>query len=476
MQPRRSKIVATLGPASAEPKMMEQLVVAGVDVARLNFSHGTVEEHRRNVENIREISDRVDRSVACMQDLSGPKIRTGPMAKAGGVDLTPGERFTITVDDAPGTAERVSTNYKKLNKDVTKGSRLLLDDGLIELSVQKVQGSDVVTEVVVGGVLKSNKGINLPGAILSIPPLTDKDRRDVVHGINLDVDFIAMSFVRRKEDIELLRAILTEHGRADIQIIAKIERPEGVDNLEEILEVADGVMVARGDLGVELATEQVPAVQKRIIRLANHRGRIVITATQMLDSMIRNPLPTRAEASDIANAILDGTDAIMLSAETATGLYPLEAVETMAKIAIYAERHMRETPLLQRHEDFPTLDGSPVARAVGIAARRAAEELNAKYIVAFTESGSTVRQVSHVRPICSIIGFTPSERVYRRLAMRWGVIPQRGEHFETTDAMLEVAMKFLKKSGFVKKEDVVVTICGTTTLAGATNMMKVVKF
>jgi pyruvate kinase len=473
---RKTKIVATLGPASSDAGMVEKLIEAGMDVARLNFSHGTAEEHRENVNNVRRVANRLERAAACLQDLSGPKIRTGKIAEPGGVRLEAGAKFVLTVSDVPGDAERVSTTYKQLPQDVKKGDRIVLDDGRIELVVEKVTDEDVITQVITGATLKSNKGINLPGVFISTPCMTDKDRRDVVTGLEMDVDFMAMSFVQRKEDIEELRKLLAEHGREDMHIIAKIERPKAVENLAEILTVANGVMVARGDLGVELAPERVPSIQKEIIREANQRGRPVITATQMLESMVHEPVPTRAEASDIANAILDGTDALMLSAETASGSYPLEAVQTMARIAEHTEHDITNMPERRRSADFPFLDGSPVARAIALAARRAAEELDARYIVAFTESGSTVRLVSHSRPTSHILGFTPYERVFRRLAMRWGVTPIHGEHFDTTDAMLEVAMKYLSRRGFVDKGDIVVTVCGHTTLPGATNMMKVYKF
>ncbi|HSF16438.1 MAG TPA: pyruvate kinase [Vicinamibacteria bacterium] len=473
---RKTKIVATLGPASSTPEMVGRLIEAGMDVARFNFSHGSPDEHRRNVTAVREFAERSDRAVACLQDLSGPKIRTGKISQSGGVDLIDGARFVLTTDDVLGDAERVSTTYQQLPMDIKAGDRIVIDDGLISLAVREVEGSNVITEVVSGGTLKSNKGINLPGVQLSTPSITEKDRRDILLGLELDFDFIAMSFVRRKDDIEALRAFLREQGRDDVHVIAKIERPEAVEDLDAILTVADGVMVARGDLGVELSPEGVPTLQKRIIYEANQRGRPVITATQMLESMVTHPVPTRAEASDVANAILDGTDALMLSAETASGKYPVESVETMARIAEHTERHIGDSPAEARKADYHLIDGSLVARAVALAARRAADELNAKYIVAFTESGATVRLVSHSRPRCHILGFTPSNRVYRRLSMRWGVTPMHGEHFETTDTMLEVAMKFLRRKGLVDDGDIVVTVCGHTTLPGATNMMKVLKF
>jgi pyruvate kinase len=472
---RKTKIIATLGPATSTPDVIERVIQAGMDVARLNFSHGTADEHRERVRVVREISERLDRAVACLQDLSGPKIRTGVIAEPGGVELKDGSPFILTTEELPGDAKRVSTTYKLLPRDVSPGDRLLLDDGLIELRVEKTEGEEVKTEVVNGGILKSNKGINLPGVSLSAPALTEKDKRDVALGLDLDIDFIAMSFVRRKEDIRELRSVLQQHGREDLHIIAKIERPEAIDNLNEILNVADGVMVARGDLGVELAPETVPTLQKLIIREANQRGRPVITATQMLESMVVHPNPTRAEASDVANAILDGTDALMLSGETASGRFPVEAVKYMVRIAEHTEQHIWTSPTQRRQSDFPLLDGSPVARAIAGAARKAAEDLGAKYIIAFTESGATVRLVSHFRPQSHILGFTPSERVFRRLAMRWGVTPMRGDHYENADTMLEVAMKYLRKKGIVDIGDTVVTVCGHTTLPGATNMIKVLK-
>jgi pyruvate kinase len=473
---RKTKIVATLGPATSDPAIIDELVESGMDVARLNFSHGTADEHRKNIELVREAAERRDRAVACLQDLSGPKIRTGKIVQPGGVKLEAGSRFVVTINDVAGDADRVSTTYKGLPKDVGKGDKIVLDDGRIALHVESVTDEEIVTEVVNGGILKSSKGINIPGVFISTPSLTDKDRRDVLVGLEMDVDFMAMSFVQRKEDIEDLRQHLRDNGREDLHIIAKIERPKAVENLSEILSVADAVMVARGDLGVELPPETVPTIQKQIIREANQHGTPVITATQMLESMVHEPVPTRAEASDVANAILDGTDALMLSAETASGSFPLEALQTMGRIAEHIEKHIGSGPSRRRAADFPFMQGSDVARAVALAARRAADEVDARFIVAFTESGSTVRLVSHSRPKSHILGFTPSERVYRRLAMRWGVTPVRGEHFDTTDAMLEVAMKFLKRKKYVEIGDIVVTVCGHTTLAGATNMMKVYKF
>lgn len=470
---RRTKIVATLGPASEDPKTLERLIEAGLDVARLNFSHGTQEQHQKSLQNVRAISKRLGRSVACLQDLPGPKIRTGKVADQEGVELKEGASFTLTTEDVIGTQERVSTTYDLLPQDVDPGCHILLDDGVIKLEVEEVSGGDVKTHVVNGGRLKSHKGINLPGVKLSIPSLTSRDKRDAEFGLSLDVDFVAQSFVRTKGDVEELRAFLDERGRSDLPIIAKIEKPQAVDNLDAILDVADGVMVARGDLGVELPTEHVPLLQKDIIHAANQRGRIVITATQMLESMVYRPRPTRAEATDVANAILDGTDAVMLSAETAVGKYPTETIATMARIAEHAETRLGPR---RRRSELESVEGSPIARAVTRAACRAAEQLDAKYVIAFTESGSTARLVSSSRPASRILAITPYERVYRQLALIWGVTPLMAPHYDTTDEMLESGLKLVAERGMVDSGNTAVVVCGTTTLKGATNMIKVTKF
>jgi pyruvate kinase len=475
---RRTKIVATLGPASSGPEVLARLIQSGMDVARLNFSHGGHEEHRERVRQVRETSERLGVSVACLQDLSGPKIRTGRLGQGEGVLLTEGEGFTLTTESVVGTAERVSTTYQWLPRDVRRGHRILLDDGLIELEVSAVEGNEVRTRVVNGGLLKSNKGINLPGVPLSTPALTEKDREDLAFGLSLDVDYVALSFVRRREDVMELRELLSAQGRPDLPVIAKIEKPEAVDNLASILAVADGVMVARGDLGVEVPTEHVPTLQKEIIRQANQAGRVVITATQMLESMVEHPRPTRAEASDVANAILDGTDAVMLSAETATGAYPVEAVATMERIAGFTERQLFRPggARQRRRSDLAAAGGSTVARAVAMASCGAAEQLDARCIVAFTESGATARLVSHFRPAVPVIAFTPSERVRRQLALAWGVKPLHSPHYETTDEMLSAGLSNLEASGLVSAGDTVILVCGTTALSGATNMMKVHRF
>jgi pyruvate kinase len=381
----------------------------------------------------------------------------------------------LTTRDILGTSERVTTSYRDLPKDAHPGNRILLDDGLIELEVEGIQGEDVRTRVVSGGTLKSRKGINLPGFALSIPALTDKDREDALFGLSLDVDFMALSFVRKADDIRILRELLADNHRTDLPVIAKIEKPEAIENLHAILDVADGVMVARGDLGVEIAAEKVPILQKKIIREANEQRRIVITATQMLESMVSHPRPTRAEASDVANAILDGTDAVMLSAESAVGRFPVESVRTMARIAEHTENEQDWQSRRERRAVL-SLEGSSVPHATALAACRAAEQLRARHIAVFTESGTTARLVSHFRPRQSILGITPSGRVYSQLALPWGVTPLCLRRYERIDEMLERGMKLLESEGLVKSGDVVIAVFGTSPLPGATNMMKIHRF
>ncbi|HEX9188593.1 MAG TPA: pyruvate kinase, partial [Vicinamibacteria bacterium] len=424
---RRTKIVATVGPASRRPETLERLIQAGVNVFRLNFSHGTHDEHLEVIRSVREIAARLHRPIALLQDLSGPKIRTGKV-KDGEVQLVKGARLAITTDTSvEGTAELISTTYELLPRDVTAGDQILLDDGNLELRVTGIADGRVQCEVVDGGTLRSNKGMNLPGVMLSTPALTEKDRRDLVFGVQHRVDYVAMSFVRRAEDVLEAKSLVKAMGEAT-PVIAKIEKPQAVENLEAILAASDGVMVARGDLGVEIGTEDVPIVQKRIIAAANAAGRVVITATQMLESMIENPRPTRAEASDVANAILDGTDAVMLSGESAVGKYPVETVETMARIADYTEEHgmgsIRPRRADARRTDVPPGPpgpGTPTTRSLTRAASSVAEELGCKLIVAFTESGITARLVSSHRPRVPVVAVTHDDRVYRRLALWWGV-------------------------------------------------------
>jgi len=465
---RRTKIVATIGPASRRPEVLERLILAGVNVLRLNFSHGTHEQHLGVVKAAREIAKRHDRPIALLQDLSGPKIRTGEV-RDGEIELEEGGRIEITTDTGiVGTPELISTTYAPLPGDVKADDRILLDDGSLELRVVSASGERVACEVVDGGPLRSHKGMNLPGVALSTPALTDKDKRDLAFGLENGVDYVALSFVRQARDIEQARALIREQQK-ETPIIAKIEKPEAVEDLDAILRVTDGVMVARGDLGVELGTEDVPIVQKRIIAAANAAGRVVITATQMLESMIENPRPTRAEASDIANAILDGTDAVMLSGESAIGRFPVESVETMARIADYTEEHgARDSSRLS-----PRGPGTAVTRSLARVAASVADELGCKMIVAFTESGITARLVSGFRPRVPVVAVTHDERVYRQLALGWGVVPVQSAFVENTDELLAAGEERLKERGLAASGDTILTLSGYTATAAATNTLHV---
>jgi pyruvate kinase len=467
---RRTKIVATIGPASRDRKVLESLAQAGVDVVRLNFSHGEHHEHLAVIQSVREIADHLGRPIAVLQDLSGPKIRTGRLRDDKPVELRKGERVTITTDESvEGTADRISTTYEPLPRDVAPGDRILLDDGNIELRVAKASLRDVECEVVDGGVLKSKKGMNLPGVKLSTPALTEKDRRDLAFGVKNGVDYVALSFVRQAADVAECKALIRSLG-GTCPVIAKIEKREAIDDLPSILQATDGVMVARGDLGVELSTEEVPTLQKRIIEAANGAGKVVITATQMLESMVENPRPTRAEASDVANAILDGTDGIMLSAETASGKFPVEAVATMARIAVYTEEHYGA---FRPPEQVSIDSASVVARSLARVARTVAEELACKLIVAFTESGTTAHLVSTYRPHPPIAAITPNLDTYRRLALWWGVVPVKSEFVETTDDMIVKGEQLLKEHGLIAKGETILMLAGQSHTKGATNMLRV---
>ncbi len=463
---RRAKIVSTLGPASSSARVIEQLIGAGVDVFRLNFSHGTRDEHAENVGRIRQIADNMQRSVAILQDLQGPKMRVGKLAEDP-IELKEGNRLTVTTREVPGDAECVSTTYAGLPRDVKPADRILLDDGHIELIVREVYRSDVVCEVVVGGLLKSNKGINLPGVRVSAPSLTVKDREDLDLGIELGVDYIALSFVREPDDVREVQHII-ERAEKEIPVIAKLERAEAVDHLEDILDVADGVMVARGDLGVELSPEDVPVIQKRVISAANRAGVFVITATQMLESMTDHPRPTRAEASDVANAIFDGTDAVMLSGETAIGKYPVQTVQMMARIIEKAEASVELAPPILN------LDASlSFPDAIGQAAAAVSTAVSPKAIVAFTQSGSTARLISKRRPRTPIIAFTPSERICRRLCLCWGVEPRQITLIDDTDRMVAEVEARLLSEGNVRFGDTLVILAGAPITARAeTNLLK----
>jgi len=465
----RTKIVATVGPASRSVARLRELIEAGVDVFRLNFSHGTHAEHETALRRVRRLARSLRANVCVLQDLQGPKIRTGRLKGGGPVVLESGRRVTITTRPVVGDAECFATTYRGLPRDVRRGDRILLDDGLLALRVTSVTDDSVRCKVVVGGPLAEHKGINLPGVLVSAPALTAKDRRDLRLGLQLGVDAVALSFVRRAADVKAARRIVRRH-RLDTPIIAKIEQPEAVRELDAILDAADGVMVARGDLGVEMPPEEVPVLQKQIIREANRRGKPVITATQMLESMVRHPRPTRAEASDVANAIFDGTDAAMLSAETAVGRYPVESVQMMTRIAEAAERVFHP----QRAEAGEGKRLS-IPAAVADAAVGAAEDVGAAALVVFTISGTTARLLAQRRPGCAIHAFSPVPEACRRLAMVWGVEAHPVPMADATDALVADAERALLRLKAVRKGDAIVLVAGSTPLPGATNVVKVLR-
>lgn len=467
-----TKIVCTVGPASNEVSVLEAMLRAGMDLTRLNFSHGTHEDHRRTFERVTQAARRLGCHPGILADLQGPKIRTGKLQGGGPVELCPGERVVITTADQPGTAQYLTTTYTALPGDVKAGDRLLLDDGLLELQVHKVQEREVCCEIITGGLLGEHKGINLPGVAVSSPSLTEKDKRDAAFALQLGVDYLALSFVRRPEDITTLREYVQSLGYS-VPIVAKIEKPEALEHLPEVIAASDVIMVARGDLGVELSPEMVPVWQKRIITECALQGKPVITATQMLDSMRENPRPTRAEASDVANAIFDGTDAVMLSGETAVGKYPVESVAMMRRIATEAEREQarwRQGEGYQQPEDKT----QSIAAAVSRAAVTVACEVGAVAIIAFTESGSTALTASKQRPRMPILAFTPLEGTARRCSLYWGVLPVLVETVTDTDQMIRQTSARVKELGFVKPGDRVVLTAGVPMGSpGTTNTIRV---
>jgi len=460
----KTKIVCTIGPASSSPDTIRAMIQNGMNVARLNFSHGTHEDHAEKIRIIRSLADELNQPVAILQDLCGPKIRVGRIADEG-LRLEPGATFVLTSDDIVGTSDRVSVSYRGLPGDVKEGDRLLLADGMMELEVLYSRGPDITTRVITGGVLTSHKGVNLPTASMKLQTLTDKDRRDLKFGLAHEVDYVALSFVRRVDDIHDIKALIAEQNR-HTPVVAKIEKHEALDHIDDIVEAADAVMVARGDLGVEIPLENVPNIQKMLIHKANRRGRPVIIATQMLRSMVAAPRPTRAEAADVANGVLDGADAVMLSEETATGDYPVEAVQFMANIAHAAEERFPYRRYLKqvRHLD--------ISQSVAAAACNLAENLNAAAIVATTRSGATARHVARFRPRGRIIALSPSEKTVRRLSMSWGCLPCLLRLTEDTDEMIESAAESALQTGYVRSGDLVVITGGRPLYAaGTTNML-----
>ncbi|RMF56972.1 MAG: pyruvate kinase [Calditrichaeota bacterium] len=465
---RRTKIVCTIGPATDSERTLAELMDAGMNVARLNFSHDTREEHAKKIKRIRTVAERKGAPVAVLQDLAGPKIRTGTIP-GGPVQLQTGETFILTSAECEGDARRVSVTYPRLPREVHPGDQILLADGSVELRVSEVRGEEIICEVVVGGELSSHKGINLPGRSLSVQALTEKDRADLLFGLEHEVDYVAMSFVRTAADIQEIKAIIRKKKK-NVPVIAKIEKHEALDHIDEILEVADGIMVARGDLAVETALERVPLAQKMLIHKCNQAGKPVITATQMLKSMVDSPRPTRAEANDVANAVMDGTDAVMLSEETTIGHFPVDAVRTMAKIIEVTESSkIAELQRMRHSYDEPT----SIAHAVSHAAFEMARDLKAAAILTPTQSGSTPRMVSSYRPRQPIIALSPDQKVVYRLNLIWGVFPFLAEAYLNTEEMLEQAKDKALNSGLVKFGDVVVLTAGVPIgVAGTTNLIK----
>ncbi|MBS4176059.1 pyruvate kinase [Lederbergia citrea] len=469
---KKTKIVCTIGPASENPETLSQLIDAGMNVARLNFSHGDHEEHRSRIVNIRETAKKAGKNIGILLDTKGPEIRTHDMEN-GAIELKADSTVIISMEEVLGTVDKFSLSYPGLINDVHRGSKILLDDGLIALEVTEIkrENSEIVTKVLNTGILKNKKGVNVPGVSVNLPGMTEKDAKDILFGIEQGVDFIAASFVRRATDVLEIRQLLEENGGSYINIIPKIENQEGVDNIDEILAVSDGVMVARGDLGVEIPTEAVPLVQKQLIKKCNEAGKPVITATQMLDSMQRNPRPTRAEASDVANAIFDGSDAVMLSGETAAGSYPVEAVQTMHNIALTAEQalnHQEILSYLSKNSEHNMTD------AICQSVAHTAINLEVSAIVTPTESGHTARMISKYRPKAPIVAITSNEAIVRRLSLKWGVYPKLGQKVTTTDEMLENAVTESLNSGLVKHGDLIVITGGVPVgEKGTTNLMKV---
>ncbi|MBQ1275245.1 MAG: pyruvate kinase [Cellulosilyticum sp.] len=468
---RKTKIVCTLGPSTADDSILKRLMLEGLDVARFNFSHGTHESHKATFDRVDRLRKELGLPVAALLDTKGPEVRVCQF-KDGKIQLTKGDKFTLTSRDIEGTQEIVSVTYKNLPNDVKAGSRILLDDGLIELVVDEiVDGTDIVCSIMNDGALSNNKGVNLPDTRLSMPYLSEKDRSDIIFGIETGYDFIAASFVRCADDVLEIRKILEEHKCDSIQIISKIENQEGVDNIDEIIRVSDGIMVARGDMGVEIPGEEVPAIQKMIIKKTVAVGKQVITATQMLDSMIKNPRATRAEISDVANAIYDGTSAIMLSGETAAGAYPVEAVQTMVRIALKTEA---DIDYVKRFKEKGGDLSANVTSAISHATCTTAHDLNAAAIVTVTKSGRTARMISKFRPSCPILGCTTSESVYRHMSLMWGVRPLLMDEKQNADELFEEALEVAEQTGMVNKGELVVITSGLPLgVTGTTNMIKV---
>ncbi len=467
---RKTKIICTLGPATDDEDVLRELILSGMAVARMNMSHGTHEDHKKRADAVKKLREELDMPVAILLDTKGPEIRT-KLFKNGSELLEAGQTFTFTTEEIEGDRERCSITFADLPKDVKRGDRILVDDGLIEMLVTATTNTDIVCEVLNGGKIASHKGINVPGTRLSLPFISEQDKKDIAFAVEQDYDFIAASFTRTSEDILQLRQELDKNNCNDIRIIAKIENSEGVENIDDIIRVSDGIMVARGDLGVEIPMEEIPVLQKKLITKAYNAGKQVITATQMLDSMMINPRPTRAEATDVANAIYDGTSAIMLSGETAAGKYPVQAVETMARIAERTENDIDYIDRFRKHH----LNGSPdVTSAISHATCTTAHDLGAVAILTVSKTGTTARMISKYRPNCPIISGSTSKKVLRQMNLSWGVIPILVEEKTNTDELFEHVVDVAEQHGLVKNGDLAVITAGIPLgVSGTTNMLKV---
>lgn len=470
---RKTKIICTIGPASESEEKLRELMFAGMNVARFNFSHGSHKEQLVKYNRVLKVRKELGLPVATLLDTKGPEIRLRDF-EGGKVELVSGQQFVLTTEEIMGTAERATISYKNLKNDINVGTTILIDDGLIEMTVEEIKGEDIVCKVINGGFVSNHKGVNVPGAILSMPYISEVDLADIVFGVEHGFDFIAASFVRTREDIQEVRKIVEDRG-SKIKIIAKIENMQGIQNLEEIITAADGIMVARGDMGVEIPLEEVPILQKKMIKMAVAQGKHVITATQMLESMIKNPRPTRAEATDIANAIYDGTTAIMLSGESAAGLYPVEAVKTMSRIAERAEQDIDYRGRMQRVKE-DRQETPDITTAISYATCSVASDLKAAAIITVTMSGFTANMIARYKPGCQIIGCTLDEKVYRQLNLLWGVKPVMIQKERTTDALFEEAVFKAKQAGLVKTGDTVVITAGVPLgVVGKTDMIHVVE-
>lgn len=467
---RKTKIVCTLGPSTDNEDVLKQMMIEGMDVARCNFSHGTYEDHKKRMDAVKRLRREVKKPVAILLDTKGPEVRVKNF-KDGKVTLEEGQLFILTSEDVEGTKDKVSVTYKRLYEDLEVGMRVLIDDGLIEMKVEKVDKSDIVCRVINGGVVSNHKGVNVPDVDLSMPYISEKDREDILFGISEDVDFIAASFVQKKEDILQLKKLLEKNGGEDIKIISKIENAQGVANIDDIIAVSDGIMVARGDMGVEIPYEEVPVIQKEIIKKVYRSGKQVITATQMLESMIKNPRPTRAETTDVANAVYDGTSAIMLSGETAAGAYPVEAVRTMVRIA---ERTEQDVDYRKRFFQIDREATPDITDAICHATCTTALDLNAKAILTVTKSGRSARMISGYRPVSDIISCATTEKVCRQLSLTWGVTPLLIKEEKEVFHLFDKAVQAAERVGILEQGDLTVITSGVPIgISGTTNMIKV---